>query len=132
MKKTILALAALFVIAAPAAAIEVNTGLVIKDPDGKPYQDCAKVDAQQKCEALVDMTIGRAILMAVNVAEPNMAPADVIKRGMLARRVSGAIGKVDLTSEEVEMIKAAVMKRGFQPYAAIGIIEIIDPENLKR
>lgn len=102
--KTLLAAAALaFVVVSPAAAIEINFQTPIVDSDGQPVKDdTGKIT-----------TLGRVAMISLGSRyqeDANASTDEIYKRGQLAAKVYEAKNPVDLTVEEVAMIKRFIAK----------------------
>lgn len=102
--KTLLAAAALaLVVASPATAIEINFQTPIVDYDGQPVKD----------DTGKTTTLGRVAMISLGSRyqeDTNASTDEIYKRGQLAAKVYEAKAPVDLTVEEVALIKRFIAK----------------------
>lgn len=114
----------------PAAAGNVDFSVVLVGTDGKPFADCSAADPSGKCTATVDMTLGRLAIAAIAVPDKNATLIDQVARGKLAYRISGA-GTLDLTTDEIALIKARIGALGVSPLAVWQACKLLDPAQCK-
>ncbi len=125
---------ALSVAAFGARATEIDFSKVLVDLEGLPFSDCRKVDVTKVppfCEKLVDLTLGGLSTQALNSPEQNLTPEQQTVRGMLAIRLNAG-GTIDVTADEIKLIKDLIMKRSLPPVAVVRAMEVLDPASLKR
>lgn len=135
--KTVLALllaGALMAATQPAAALEVDFSTVLTDQDGKPYQECLKLDASKSppfCEHLVNQTLARLVVQSLNKPDPTMGAKDLTTRGKLAIRLNAG-GKQEVDTDDVRLIRDAIERNGITPVGMVRVLELLDPAALKK
>lgn len=129
IRRTLIA-AAVAALATPALAGPVNFAATIDDADGRPFQECLEVENKVNppvCKRVGDLTLGYVVRVALNLNEPNISVEQIFLRGQLSQKIAKAITPVDLTAEEVKVLKDQVVKTGFSPLEKFSAIGILDP-----
>lgn len=102
-------------------AKENELGMTIVDP----------VTREPVLENKGELKLKDVLVVAVNSTykDETPAPAEIYKRGKLARKVCGG-GEKHFSSDEISKMRALVEKRyAHEPFLVLSIGELIDPEN---
>ncbi len=123
--------------------MQINFNLALKDLDGNPIprklniQQCPKCGFREgKIESMGELTLKALSTDALNAIFQDeqgrgISGEEKAKRGLLAIRIYANPEKIDLTTEEISMIKMLVAKIA-SPLVYFQALEILDPAETKK
>lgn len=113
--------------------MKIQFAVVLKDWDG---DDMKEIDAKasKPGEPVVTrpLTLGGACRNALNMQENGLTLEEQVKRGNLAGAIHKAekdVSPIDLTAEQVVLIKTQVGKVGYPPVVVAAIVPLLDPQD---
>lgn len=116
-----------------ARAAEVDFNVQLKEMDSSGAVDCNKVDQRQgACLEVVPLTLKRLVVAALDSPDANTPAMEKLRRGMLAQRVYRAEKAVELTAEEVQLVKDLIAKLNVKPSLIFQAYELLDPASVKK
>lgn len=115
----------------PASAAAVDFTAPVHGLDGKIATECKEAAGDGKgCKRSGPLTLGEIAAAGLSMPDRGASLADQIRRGRLAQLVID--GKtVDLTAEQISLIKEQVAKLGISPVYVLQLVEAIDPAAVK-
>lgn len=114
----------------PAFALDFSAP--ITNLDGKPETICTAYD-EKNPRACIDekpLTLGRVvatILLQRSEADKTADVLELARRGDLARQIWSGKAPVDLTAEDIVLIKSLLGKSGFSPLVVSQVLSALDP-----
>lgn len=113
-----------------ASAVTLDVTRPLKNEMGAPSRDCSEISPDGKsCVSYIDVTIGYAIAHALFMQfddERSLSGDQKWARGELAWRIQHAKQSIDLTAEDVVVIKRCVGK-AYPPLVVQQVFPLLDP-----
>jgi hypothetical protein len=125
MRNILILAAALF--STSALAVDVDFSAVITDQDGMPVIDCA--GSPKDCEGKPPLTLGKVAMRALTASfedERALTGEEKLKRGDLALRAYKSERSMQMTAEEVALVKRLIAK-GYGPLIVVRTWPLLDP-----
>ena len=117
--------------------MRLNVKDVLKDIDGTAMGDMVHVPGEGTKTLVnpdgskVPLTIMKVAIRALTAPDEKISGEEKLKRSILAEKIYNANPFVDLTSEEITLIKDRVDKTFTLPYLYKAAVDVLDPKTPK-
>lgn len=118
----------LLLLSTPIHAAEVDLDTILLAQDGKPKQECVRLNSadRTKCDEEITITLGWLSKIALDLVEDKIPYSEIIKRGKLAEKISLS-KKVDLGIDEIKLLRDQIAKVNYSTLIRFQAIKLIDP-----
>lgn len=120
----------LLLLSTPIHAAEVDLDTILLGQDGKPKQECVKLNSadRTKCDEEITVTLRWLSMIALDLTPPDekLIYSEIVKRGRLADKLSLS-GKVDLSIDDAKLLKDQIAKVNYSTLIRFQAIKLIDP-----